>query len=130
MKIYISGPITGHPPEQVKQAFEAAAERIRSKGHEPVNPYLLQNILAPETTTWNQYMVAALALLDVSAAICMLPGWTNSSGASLEHRHALGDRKRIFYTVSEIQEAAADDCGNDCEHCEWATCPKEEANAK
>lgn len=105
MKIYISGPITGHPPEKVKQSFAAAAEAIREKGHEPVNPCLLQTILNPDTTTWNEYMVVALSLLDVSDAICMLPGWKSSAGATFEHQDALNDRKRIFYTLAEVPQA-------------------------
>ena len=75
MKIYISGPITGRNPEQVKLAFDTAEQEIRSKGHEPVNPYKLQTILDPATTDWAQYMHVALSLVKVCDAIYMLPGW-------------------------------------------------------
>lgn len=102
MKIYISGPITGRTAEAAEKAFRQAECEILYKGHEPVNPYKLQNILDPETTTWDQYMRPALALVDVSDAICMLLGWQDSAGACKEHAHALNGRKRIFYGTSEI----------------------------
>mgnify|MGYP007133733619 CR=1 FL=1 len=33
----------------------------------------------------------------------------------------------IAKVFRDDDEAAADPCDNDCEHCDWATCPKEEA---
>ena len=42
MKIYISGaitdPTTGKPRENFAEAFNSAADYLRSLGHEPVNP--------------------------------------------------------------------------------------------
>lgn len=105
MKIYISGPITGRDPEQVKLAFDTAEQEIRSKGHEPVNPHKLQNILAPETTTWEQYMRPALALLSICDAICMLDGWIKSKGAHIEHAHAWAEGITIFDDTSNIWDA-------------------------
>ena len=32
-----------------------------------------------------------------------------------------------FYGEDDEENTAADPCDNDCEHCDWATCPKEEA---
>lgn len=104
MKIYISGPITGKDPEEARRAFETAETEIRAKGHEPVNPYKLQCILAPETTTWEQYMRVALALLRECEAICMLPGWGNSQGARIENGQSYMDGRIIFDSVKEIRQ--------------------------
>lgn len=102
MKIYISGPITGRRPDKVREAFEAAAEAIRAKGHEPVNPVMSQEILDPKTTTWDQYMKLSLVLVEISDGICMLNGWRTSTGATLELAHAINHRKYVFYGTKEI----------------------------
>jgi len=109
MKIYISGPITGHPISQVRADFAAAANEIRKAGHEPVNPCLLQDILNPETTSWEQYMEAALGLLRASESIVFLPGWEKSKGARAEYYAAMSARQDIYYFISDIP--AADNAG-------------------
>lgn len=107
MKIYISGPVTGHPISQVRADFAAAADKIRKAGHEPVNPCLLQDILAPETTSWEQYMEAALGLLRACESIYFLPRWEKSKGCRAEYYEAMSGRKTIFYELSEIPQQAA-----------------------
>lgn len=32
--------------------------------------------------------------------------------------------------LKEMKESAEDVCDNDCEHCDWATCPKAEEGAE
>lgn len=106
MKIYISGPISSLPPAQARANFAAAAAAIRKKGHEPVNPCKLQEILDPETTAWNQYMRLAFALLEVCDAVVFLPGWERSKGAVLESAHAQQYCLHVFETLDEIWPAA------------------------
>lgn len=105
MKIYISGPVTGRPPAQARADFAAAASKIKEAGHEPVNPCRLQDILNPETTSWEQYMEAALGLLRASESILFLPGWEKSKGARAEYYEAMSARKEIFYEISDIPAA-------------------------
>ena len=105
MKIYLSGPVSSKPPAQARADFAAAASEIERRGHEPVNPCLLQNILKPETTSWEQYMEAAIGLLRASDAIVMLPGWETSKGARQEYREILGNttkHKEIFYRLEDV----------------------------
>lgn len=106
MKIYISGPISSLPPAQARANFAHAAAAIRNKGHEPVNPCKLQEILDPETTSWNQYMRPAFALLEICDAVVFLPGWKRSKGAVFERAHANEYCKHIFESIDEIWKEA------------------------
>lgn len=81
MKIYISGPITGHPRERVERAFAEAEAVIRGSGHEPVNP--LDNGL-PISATWYEHMRTDLKMLLDCDAIYMVGEWWHSSGAKIE----------------------------------------------
>ena len=86
MKVYISGPITGLPYEEVEKAFNEAETRLKEQGYEVVNP--LNNGL-PTNATWNEHMRADLKLLLDCDAIYMLNGWEYSKGASLEYDLAI-----------------------------------------
>jgi hypothetical protein len=80
-KIYISGPMTGieqfnHP------AFANQAKRLRSLGFDVVNPAEHGEEVGLE---WHQYLRKDIRLLVDCNAIYMLPGWSKSKGARLEH---------------------------------------------
>jgi len=92
VKVYISGVITNGGTLDEKQRaanfarFYAEADRLRSLGHEPVNPLDLHP--APNDVSWTQAMRVDLrALLDCDA-ISLLEGWQESRGARLEVRVA------------------------------------------
>ena len=104
MKIYISGPITGLPPAQARANFAAAADQIRRKGHEPVNPCVTQEILNPLTTSWGQYMEVSLALLRDCDAIVFLPGAARSKGSNMEAYEARLHNKLVFMSIDKIPE--------------------------
>lgn len=106
MKIYISGPISNLPFQEVRDNFARAEEELKKNGHEPVNPCKLQYILDPATTSWHQYMRAAFALLEVCDAVVFLPGWERSKGAVLERAHAQQYCLHVFETLDEIWPAA------------------------
>lgn len=93
MKVYISGPITGLPYEEVEKAFSEAETRLQEQGYEVVNP--LNNGL-PRESTWNEHMRADLKLLLDCDAIYMLDGWTNSKGAEIEFNLAFDLRINII----------------------------------
>lgn len=78
-KVYISGPMTGLPAFNYP-AFFMAADIVRARGYEPINPA----DCAPEGWTWEQYMRRALRMLADADAVWMLPGWQRSKGARLE----------------------------------------------
>lgn len=93
MKVYISGPISGLPYEEVEKAFSKAEIRLQEQGYEVVNP--LNNGL-PRESTWNEHMRADLKLLLDCDAIYMLDGWTNSKGAKIEFNLAFDLRINII----------------------------------
>ena len=84
MRVYISGPITGHL-DTYKATFAAAADTIRKGGHEPVNPALID---LPADASWSDYMDVALDMLHGCQGIYLLPGWRKSRGARIEAKVA------------------------------------------
>ena len=79
MRLYIAGPMTGLPDYNFP-AFNDAAEKLRAVGYDVANPADHGQGMRP----WKWYMRRALkALLDCDA-VALLPGYTNSKGATLE----------------------------------------------
>lgn len=84
MKVYIAGPITDH--ENYREAFAAATAMLRGQGYEVISPVELDDAEAPLVRSWSDYLRRDLiALLTECDAIYMLPGWSESRGAQLEH---------------------------------------------
>lgn len=81
MKWYISGKISGLPTDQVTAKFQQAEQQIRAFGHEPVNP--INNGLGSEAS-WNEHLVADVALLLECDAIYLLKDWDDSRGSRIE----------------------------------------------
>ena len=82
MKIYISGPVTGLPLEEAKKKFAQAAKQVEAFGHTPVIPF--DNGLDP-AASWEEWMVADIALLFECDGIYLLKGWESSKGARIEN---------------------------------------------
>ena len=117
MRIYISGPMTGHPKLN-RDAFRAAAVKLRKNGHFVVNPHDLTRFFGtadkiaesfkalyfiekqgpgfhPHITIVNAaclaraVMDADLAAVRSCDAIYLLKGWENSRGAKKELAEAV-----------------------------------------
>ena len=80
MRIYISGPMRGHPDH--KERFADAASAIRAQGHSYVNPALLSLVISDQDDAW--YLNMDSYWLLMCDAITLLPGWENSKGARQE----------------------------------------------
>lgn len=80
--IYISGPMTGYP-EYNLPAFGVAWGLLADKGLDATNPGRAGVIPG---YTWRDYMREALRDLLECNAMAMLPGWSLSKGAVLEHQ--------------------------------------------
>jgi len=81
-RIYIAGPMTGHP-EHNFPAFHAAARRLQEAGWEAVNP--ADNFGGRTDLPRSSYLRADLVLLPLCDAIALLAGWWHSQGAQLEY---------------------------------------------
>lgn len=97
MRVFISGPMTGHAGFN-RAAFDAAERMLKSQGHVVLNPAVLTDGL-----TQAQYMDICLAMVRCADAIFMLQGWEASAGARAECALAEKLGHRILYqeAVSE-----------------------------
>ena len=83
-RTYIAGPVTG--VSGFEKHFRKAAELLRSKGFEPVDP------TAPGLVPgagYRYYIDRGLRLLEDCGFIAMLPGSEKSKGARLELHYAV-----------------------------------------
>lgn len=83
-RTYISGPMTGLPAFNFP-AFHAKAAELRALGLDVVNP--AEHDEAPDLP-WAAYLRKDIRLLMDCDAIHLLPGWSRSRGARLEHHIA------------------------------------------
>lgn len=81
MKLYLSGPMSGHPDFN-RPAFYEAADRLEQRGYRILSPALIR---IPGNPEWADWMKPALTLMFDADAICLLPDWNRSRGALLEH---------------------------------------------
>ena len=84
-RIYIAGPMTGLPGFNYP-AFNRAADALRAKGYHVENPAANP---VPPCGTWKGYMLMAIAQLITCDTVALLPGWSDSKGAKVEHQLAL-----------------------------------------
>lgn len=83
-RFYLSGPMTGMP-DLNRAAFTEAAAMLRKRGVQVTNP--AENGL-PDDATWAQHLCTDIRDMMDCNAIHMLPGWSASKGARLEHHIA------------------------------------------
>lgn len=94
MRIYISGPISGLPYDQVRARFERDKRDLAAADFEPVSP--LDNGLPPDAP-WEEHMKRDLELLAECDAIYLMNGWERSKGCRMEFNAAISANKRITY---------------------------------
>ena len=90
--VYIAGPMTGYVNHNF-DAFNRAAEHLRSKGYNVVNPAELDSGLSQEElrkTPHHVFMRRDIDILLGCDLIYLLPGWDHSTGATLEFAVANG----------------------------------------
>ena len=92
-RIYIAGPMTGHP-EHNFPAFHSAAGRLHEAGYEVVNP--ADNFGGRTDLPRSSYLRADVVLLLQCDAMAVLPGWETSLGAKLEYLLARELQMPIF----------------------------------
>jgi hypothetical protein len=91
LKIYIAGPMSGVQDWNFPAFFEAERQLLEL-GHEVINPAHNDGATYDEALasanagkhSWNWYMRRDLTNLITCDAVCLLPDWKSSKGASLE----------------------------------------------
>jgi hypothetical protein len=87
MRIYLSGKMSGLPDFGFP-LFHAAAANLRSLGYAVTNPAELDEMHPGEELTWAEYLKRDIKALVDCTHIALLPNWTDSRGAKLEHHIA------------------------------------------
>lgn len=93
MKIYLAGPMTGHPGLNFDH-FHGCARRLREDGWEVINPAEINPNLDAD---WTGCMKEDIKQLVDCDGIHMLRGWETSKGASLEHYIAVALGLQVEY---------------------------------
>jgi hypothetical protein len=81
MKLYISGPMS-NLPEHNFPAFRAAAEKLTRAGYDVIDPS--ENFGGDTTLDRSDYMREDIGNVLKADGLALLPGWSQSKGASLE----------------------------------------------
>lgn len=100
MRVYISGPITGH--EDYMLNFKDAETYLTEQGYIVFNPAAV-NSQMPTDTTYDEYMQIAMTMLAMCDAIYLLEGWEQSRGANREYGYALAKGMKIIREVEECR---------------------------
>ena len=123
MRVYCSGPMTGHP-DLNRPAFDAAEKRLTAQGHFVINPhriselfgtaeelaesfkifyaiegkdnYVLKEELDRRASIARSVMDADLAAVRSCDAIYLLRGWEKSRGAKKEFAEAIKCRLEVM----------------------------------
>lgn len=95
MKIYIAGPITGHP--DYRKRFERAEKKVREAGHLPMHSAGL-----PGGFEHWEYLYICDAMIDRCDGLLMLRGWKESKGAVHEYLYALEQGKKAYFRVRDL----------------------------
>lgn len=102
-KVYLSGPMTGHP--DYKDKFGAVAAALEEQGYTVLNPATL-----PKGLAYSEYFPICIQMLEAAETVLMLPGWGESKGAGLEYHYARTVGKEVeFHTHEANQEQPSAD---------------------
>lgn len=101
-RIYIAGPMTGLP-EYNFPLFNAVAANLRAAGWHVENPAEHGHIA---DAGWDDYLRWDISRIATCGSLWLLPGWSNSKGATLEVHIAKTLGMQIEYGEgAELQEA-------------------------
>lgn len=104
-RIYISGPISGKDPEERRNAFKRAEEKLKTLGFRVFNP--MENGLPADSTT-HQHMRRDLNTLtneeDPFDYIFMMERWTHSAGCWKEFEAAISCGIAVIFGENKFPE--------------------------
>lgn len=100
-KIYIAGPISGMPGQNIDNFYNAEASLVK-KGFEVYNPFevvrghgLDRKNFTDDISFWRACMNCCIPFVGLADTIYLLKGWENSSGARVELMKALERFKEV-----------------------------------
>lgn len=79
-KVYIAGPVTGLPRDQVIAEFARYEKYLTTLGYEVVNPMKI----VPPDAAWDEAMILCIYHLNKCDKAVFMEGWQHSRGASME----------------------------------------------
>lgn len=100
MRIYISGPITGHKGYMAR--FNEAEQILIDEGYASIINPAWVNAQLPNDFSHEDYMRVCVAELECCDTIYMLNGWRDSKGANIEYAYAKSHGYNIMYE-SEVE---------------------------
>lgn len=95
MRVYISGSIS--KDKDYYEKFLKKEEELRNMGFDVVNPARVMRAFPEEITSYADYMVNSIRLLDKCETIYMMRNWESSVGARMEYLFAQATDKNIIY---------------------------------
>lgn len=101
--LYCSGPITDTP--NFRQAFDEASEELRALGWRVYNPAAFEDLLGDDRE-YSECLRLDLFVVMMVQALWMLPGWSRSRGARVEHDVAKVLNLDVYYAGQDEMPAA------------------------
>ena len=105
MRIYISGPITGHEEDYITR-FEAAEKQLLEQypDAELINPAKIMEHMGDHAKLTHQnYMDLSLTLMDMCSHIYLMDGWMDSRGCGIELEYAFETDKGILCDPEDLK---------------------------
>jgi len=109
--VYISGPMTAKHGRTIEENV-AAGVRVYLELLTLKVPCYCPHLSGAFPSAWTalshaDWLAYDCAIIDRCTHMLMMPGWTQSTGAQLEHDYAIEHRVPIYYSVEGLMEALA-----------------------
>ena len=101
MKVFISGPVSGHP--DYKEKFKEIELKLAEQGYSVINPSAILDLDAngesnvDHLSKYQENMNNCYELIDECDAIFHMNEWNKSHGCQQEHRYATIKGKILMY---------------------------------
>ena len=111
MTIYISGPMTGHPDNNM-YAFQMAQTTLKEHGYNVINPHEIAETVnirfleMGKVAEYEDYLKEdIIQMLTHADTVLILPGWRLSKGAKLEVANAIGCGIPVVFDINNIPKS-------------------------
>jgi hypothetical protein len=94
-QFYIAGKISGLEPEEVKENFRQAENKLLAIGLHYASPYKPKE--EAKKKTWQQYMREGVIMMMKCPGVFLLKNWRASRGANIERQLAMSLGIPVLY---------------------------------